>query len=62
MDQFLKELTQLSRKHKIAIGGCGCCGSPFLSKIEEKEIAGAYATSDDFNNGSFDQLRWETNV
>jgi hypothetical protein len=25
---------------------------PFLSKIEEKEIAGAYATSDDFNNAN----------
>lgn len=28
--QFLKELSALSRKHKITVGGCGCCGSPWL--------------------------------
>lgn len=28
--QFLSDLTELSRKHGIAIGGCGCCGSPWL--------------------------------
>ena len=28
---FLNELTALTRKHKIVIGGCGCCGSPWLS-------------------------------
>lgn len=27
---FLLELRELSRKHGIAIGGCGCCGSPWL--------------------------------
>jgi len=27
---FLKDLTELSLKHKLAIGGCGCCGSPFI--------------------------------
>ena len=29
--EFLKELTELSHKHKIFIGGCGCCGSPYLT-------------------------------
>ena len=28
--EFLKELTELSKKYGIFIGGCGCCGSPFL--------------------------------
>lgn len=28
--EFLKELSKLSRKHGVYIGGCGCCGSPFL--------------------------------
>lgn len=29
--QFLLELTELTKKHGIAIGGCGCCGSPWIS-------------------------------
>lgn len=30
VNQFLQELTALSRKHSIGIAGCGCCGSPHL--------------------------------
>jgi len=29
-EEFLKELTKLSLKYGITIGGCGCCGSPYL--------------------------------
>jgi hypothetical protein len=36
MKEFLKELAELTNKHKFSIGGCGCCGSPFLSE-ENKE-------------------------
>lgn len=39
---FLEELTALTRKHRIAIGGCGCCGSPSLYEISEKERDGVY--------------------
>lgn len=28
---FLNDLTALTRKYNIVIGGCGCCGSPWLS-------------------------------
>ena len=28
--EFLLGLTQLTRDTGVAIGGCGCCGSPFL--------------------------------
>lgn len=28
---FLLELVALSNKHGVAVGGCGCCGSPWLS-------------------------------
>lgn len=28
---FLDELTEVSRRHGITIGGCGCCGSPTLA-------------------------------
>jgi hypothetical protein len=30
INEFLQELTKLSQKYNIYIGGCGCCGSPFL--------------------------------
>lgn len=35
--EFLKELTNLSHKHKIYIDGCGCCGSPYLVCFEGEE-------------------------
>lgn len=28
--KFMLELTALTRKHGVSIGGCGCCGSPWL--------------------------------
>lgn len=30
---FLLELTALTKKHGIEIWGCGCCGSPSLSRL-----------------------------
>ena len=30
LEEFLKELGELSDKYKLYIGGCGCCGSPFI--------------------------------
>lgn len=49
--EFLKELTELSKKHEIYIGGCGCCGSPFLctdngvfaSDLDFEEKTNSYA-------------------
>lgn len=29
--QFIDELIALQRKYNVEIGGCGCCGSPFLT-------------------------------
>jgi hypothetical protein len=52
-DKFLADLTTLTLKHKIAIGGCGCCGSPYLVELggylKEK---GAYTIDHD------EYLRW----
>lgn len=30
IEGFLKDLSALSLKYNIIIGGCGCCGSPYL--------------------------------
>lgn len=38
---FLKELSALTRKHKISISGCGCCGSPYLQEISDEDASDA---------------------
>lgn len=42
VDAFVRELTELSRKHGIAIGGCGCCDSPYLYKLLPGQMKRAY--------------------
>jgi hypothetical protein len=42
-DLFLDELRALLKKHGAHIGGCGCCGSPWLSVADEDGV-------DDFSN------------
>lgn len=38
--EFLTELTKLTDKYGFEIGGCGCCGSPWLTSIRDsKELA-----------------------
>ena len=34
LNGFLDELTELSKKYQIVIGGCGCCSSQYLWHIE----------------------------
>ncbi len=38
IEAFLKDLDSLTAKHGILIGGCGCCGSPFLLNVNGKVI------------------------
>ncbi len=35
---FLNELTKLSRFYGVDIDGCGCCGSPYLSDVSDKDL------------------------
>lgn len=30
LNSFMDELTEISKKYKLYIDGCGCCGSPFI--------------------------------
>lgn len=34
IERFLNELSELTKRHGIAIHGCGCCGSPWIEDIE----------------------------
>ena len=40
LGNFLKELSHLTKKYNISIGGCGCCGSPYLTDLETDECLG----------------------
>ena len=35
---FILGLEKLTRENGIIIGGCGCCGSPYLSNAEEGKL------------------------
>lgn len=45
--QFLKEISEVCNRHGLKIGGCGCCGSPFVEKIKSNRIGGGYAITQD---------------
>lgn len=45
---FLLELSELTNKYEIAIGGCGCCGSPYIIDFK-KEYEGNNLYYDDEN-------------
>lgn len=40
IDDFLNELSALTQKYGIEIGGCGCCGSPWLCILGENYFVG----------------------
>jgi len=34
LKEFLEGLAELTKKKGVAIGGCGCCGSPYLYIVD----------------------------
>lgn len=53
VDKFVSELAKLTRKYKVAIGGCGCCGSPYLEPLKKVEPGATYGYF-----GEYDNLHW----
>ena len=65
--EFIIELETLTRKYGISIGGCGCCGSPWLeddADVSDDQSGYAYYKGDNRPNYSYDEgdecinLRW----
>lgn len=40
VNEFLVELSELTKKHGVEIAGCGCCDTPYL--VEAKIRDGVY--------------------
>lgn len=39
VEKFLRDLAALSEAYDLWIGGCGCCGSPYIMKGNGEVIA-----------------------
>lgn len=47
VSEFLVELTALTQKYNIDIGGCGCCGSPILYSLNSSDRLASYLKYND---------------
>ena len=56
--EFLNELTALTKKYKISIDGCGCCGSPYLNEIEIISDKSKYVIGPNKSYDGEDDLRF----
>jgi len=54
MPEFLKELSALTKKYSLVIGGCGCCGSPGVDVV--RDLRGEYEYTD---NPNYPNLYWK---
>jgi hypothetical protein len=52
-DKFLSELTDLTLKYGVSIGGCGCCGSPWLDASADTDSTSGY-----FRSAGGDRITW----
>jgi hypothetical protein len=58
---FIIELEALSRKYKLQIAGCGCCGSPRVEKIAEVDLEpeAGYVLVNHLEWASSDHVYWD---
>jgi len=52
---FLIGLSKLTRETGVKIGGCGCCGSPFLGEAKDTSEQSGYVYEPE---AGFDDVRW----
>ena len=62
IELFLSDLLELTKKHRIYIQGCGCCGSPYLFELEKNEAALHYSVDDKEENLILTHKRRKKNV
>jgi hypothetical protein len=55
--KFIRELNVLSEDYGLVIGGCGCCGSPRVAKMTDKQVSGHYEY--DIVDDGLVGLRWK---
>lgn len=51
---FMVGLEELTRQTGVVIGGCGCCGSPFLRPLGRDE----QAPEAGYGDGGLGEIRW----
>ncbi len=51
---FLIGLAKLTRETGVAIGGCGCCGSPYLFALNQDELDERAG----YGSGFVDSVAW----
>lgn len=56
-EAFLNELSELSKKHGMFIGGCGCCDSPFIYVDKKEESLARIDWNDEKQEYEADSLR-----
>lgn len=44
---FMDDLGELTKKHRIVIQGCGCCGSPYFLPLRDKDKNFKYRCEED---------------
>jgi hypothetical protein len=49
LEAFIEGLTELTKKYGLSIGGCGCCGSPWIRDLQNDDMP--------YENLEFDEER-----